>query len=63
MNLLDNQYDIGDRIYLLTDKEQDERFITGILLRQSGISYAVSCGINESWHYDFEITKEKVLQL
>lgn len=26
---------------------------------ESGISYAVTCGTNESWHYAFEMTRER----
>lgn len=52
-------FDIGDSVYLRTDPEQAERLVTGINVRESGISYAVTCGANESWHYAFEMTKER----
>jgi len=52
-------FDIGDSVYLRTDSEQAERLVTGINIRESGISYAVTCGTTESWHYAFEITKER----
>jgi len=52
-------FDIGDSVYLKTDNEQCERLVTGINIRESGISYAVSCGTDESWHYAFEMTKER----
>jgi hypothetical protein len=52
-------FDIGDSVYLRTDPEQAERLVTGINVRESGISYAVTCGTNESWHYAFEMTKER----
>lgn len=52
-------FDIGDSVYLRTDPEQSERLVTGINVRERGISYAVTCGTNESWHYAFEMTKER----
>ena len=52
-------FDIGDSVYLRTDPEQAERLVTGINVRESGISYAATCGTNESWHYAFEMTKER----
>lgn len=52
-------FDIGDSVYLKTDPEQAERLVTGISVRQNGITYAVSHLTNETWHYDFEITKER----
>lgn len=52
-------FDIGDRVYLKTDPEQSERLVTGISVRQNGITYAISYLTNETWHYDFEISKER----
>jgi len=56
---IENHYDIGDMVYLHTDNDQLQRFVTGILVKPSSLTYALSCGSNESWHYDFEITVEK----
>lgn len=52
-------FDIGDSVFLKTDPEQSERLVTGISVRQNGITYALSYLTNESYHYDFEITKER----
>lgn len=52
-------FNIGDSVYLKTDPEQVERLVTGVNIRQNGISYALSYLTNESYHYDFEITKER----
>jgi hypothetical protein len=52
-------FDIGDSVYLKTDPEQCERLVTGVNIRQNGISYALSHLTNESYHYNFEITKER----
>ena len=54
-----NYYNIGDMVYLHTDNDQLQRVVTGILVKPSSLTYALSCGSNESWHYDFEITVEK----
>ena len=59
MMLLDNKFNIGDTVFLKTDTQQNERLVTGINIRQSGITFALSYGSNESWHYDFEISLEK----
>lgn len=59
MMLIDNKFNIGDKVYLETDAEQNERVVTGLYIRQTSITYGLSCGTNESWHYDFEITVEK----
>ncbi len=52
-------FDIGDSVYLKTDPEQSERLVTGISVRQNGITYAISYLTNETWHYDFEKSKER----
>tara|TARA_B100001167_G_scaffold191010_1_gene159701 strand:- start:4583 stop:4786 length:204 start_codon:yes stop_codon:yes gene_type:complete len=59
MMLIDNKFNISDRVYLETDTEQIERIVTEILIRKSSIMYALSCETNVSWHYDFEITATK----
>jgi hypothetical protein len=57
--LIENKFEIGSLVFLKTDEEQKERFITGIKVRPNGISYYVSLGENETIHYEFEITDEK----
>lgn len=52
-------YDIGDIVYLKTDGEQKERMITGIRITPGNHLYYLSCGDEESTHYDIEITREK----
>ena len=59
MMLIDNKHEIGDIVFLATDEEQLERFVTGLSIRPNSISYMLSCGSNESFHYDFEITSER----
>ena len=53
------KYELGDRVYLITDPEQHERMVTAITLRGTGAIYGLGLGAEESWHYDYEITDEK----
>lgn len=57
--LIENKYNIGDVVFLLTDVEQLNRIITGIIIRPNSILYYVSCGSTETLHYDLEIILEK----
>jgi hypothetical protein len=59
MMLIDSKFKIGDTVFLKSDYEQSERLLTGLSVRQNGVTYGLSCGTVESWHYDFEITVEK----
>lgn len=59
MMLLENKFNIGDKVYLKTDTDQNCRIITGFSVRLGSITYGLSCGDSESWHYDFEIDVEK----
>lgn len=59
MIMIDTSYEIGDTVYLKTDRDQQPRIVTGFCVRSTGITVALACGSAESWHYDFEITIEK----
>jgi hypothetical protein len=59
MMLIDNFYNIGDLVFLSTDQDQKQRLVTGVLIRQNQIVYYLSSGVEESVHYDFEITEVK----
>lgn len=52
-------YSIGETVYLITDVEQLPRIITGIIIRPSHHMYLLSSGIEETRHFELEITKEK----
>ena len=58
MMLVDSKYKIGGVVYLKTDIDQRKRLVTGINIRSAGIVYLLSCGVEESYHYDFEITED-----
>lgn len=55
---VDIEFEVGDMVYLKTDKEQCKRVLIGICLRPTGITYNLTCGITDSWHYGFELAKE-----
>ncbi len=58
---IEEKYKIGEIVYLITDKDQDERLVTGITVRPRELLYQVSCGTSETECYDFELSKEKKL--
>lgn len=58
--LIDNIFEIGDTVYLITDDEQCQRLITAFLVRKYDIMYELSCGAFTSNHLDFEITSTKI---
>ncbi len=58
------EFSIEQTVYLKTDKEQRPRLVTGITLRPFGsVSYALTEGTFESWHYGFEMSAERDLIL
>lgn len=60
MMFIENKFNHGQIVYLKTDLEQKPRIVSRFTVMPSGqISYALGCGVEESWHYDFEISEEK----
>tara|TARA_B110000971_G_C19634720_1_gene330764 strand:+ start:274 stop:459 length:186 start_codon:yes stop_codon:yes gene_type:complete len=59
MKIIENDFEIGEEVYLKTDPDQNFRIVTGFLIRKNGITYELSCGIENTWHYDYEINKNK----
>ena len=57
------KFQLGDLVYLKTDYDQLERFITGILYRPSGVIYYVSQSTIESTHFEFEMSSKKDMLL
>lgn len=58
--IIDNKFELGEKVYLVTDKEQLLRMITGIkLCADQGVLYDLMCGTLVSCHYDIEIQREK----
>lgn len=56
---IDLKFKIGQDVYLKTDVDQKTRLIVGINIKPDGINYELSCADTSSWHFDFEISKEK----
>lgn len=53
------EFEIGDMVYLKTDKEQLKRVVTSISVTNMGqITYYLYCGTVGSSHYGFEISTE-----
>jgi hypothetical protein len=57
--VIDNEYEIGESVYLQTDQDQHPRLVTALLIRKYDIMYELSCGAYTSNHMDYEITKDK----
>ena len=52
-------YTIGGLVFFKNDEEQKEYFITGIIIRKTGIVLELShCGY-ETTAYDFEVSTER----
>jgi hypothetical protein len=58
MMVVDNKFSFGQIVYLITDSEQKRRMVTKIYLSPNGVAYQLTCGVNESDHYEFEISDE-----
>lgn len=56
---IDNRFNLKQTVYLKTDTDQKPRIVTGILVKPSDLLYELSCGADNSNHFDFEISKEK----
>lgn len=54
-------FSIGNEVYLKTDPDQLKRIVTGVMIRPNGISYGLTSSTIESWHYDFEISEDKII--
>lgn len=59
MKTIKLKHEIGDFVYLKTDKDQDKRIVIGVNIRPSGILYELGYGSTSSWHYEIEITESK----
>lgn len=59
--VIDNKYNLGDIVYLITDEEQEKRIVTQIKLFPGGLIYQLAIGNEHSEHYEIEISKEKQL--
>lgn len=57
--IIENEFEIGQPVYLKTDKEQLQRIVTGMIIRHGTILYHLSQGTGETVHYGVEICAER----
>lgn len=53
------KYEIGQVVFLITDEDQKKRMITSIRISCNGIMYNLSCGTEDTVHYEIEIAEVK----
>jgi hypothetical protein len=51
--------DLGEIVYLITDKEQLPRMVTAVEFSINGATYKLSQCTSDSYHYRAEIAKEQ----
>lgn len=57
--IITTTYNLGDIVFVKTDDEQRERMITEISIKSPNfVLYLLSCGVNNSWHNEFEFDSE-----
>lgn len=56
---INNKFNLQDCVFLITDDDQKTRIVTGFQISSTGILYRLAQGTNDSWHFDYEIAKEK----
>lgn len=58
--VINNIFEIGQTVYLKTDKEQAERLVVGILVRPEGLLYDLAYGSQDTRYFrEIEISLEK----
>ncbi len=56
--MIDNKFDFGEIVYLVTDKDQTPRIVYMMKVFKNEILYELACGTTVSSHYEFEISKD-----
>ena len=60
MMIIENKFNIGDTVYIVTDEDQKKRVVTGLrICPRDCIIYYLNCGTVFSEHYDFELQSEE----
>ncbi len=59
MMIIENDFNLGQQVFLKTDANQNERLITALQISSNGLLYRLACGSSDSWHFAFEIGIEK----
>ena len=55
---IDCEFQIGDIVYLKTSRDRVAGMVTGLIVRQTGVSYLVSWDGNEIQHFEIELCDE-----
>ncbi|MDO6389016.1 hypothetical protein Q4E40_02670 [Pontibacter sp. BT731] len=55
----ESTHGLGDLVYLATDPDQSQRMVTAVKFGGSSMLYTVSCGTQDSEHYEYELTTER----
>ena len=55
--VIDNAFNLGQIVFLITDPDQLRRIVTKITISANGIVYELGCGANASDHYECEISE------
>lgn len=58
--IINNKFKFGQTVYLRTDKDQQPRMVTKMQVNPNlSITYELSCGIQDTWHFEIEISEER----
>jgi hypothetical protein len=57
--IIENKFNIGETVYLVTDEDQKPRIVTGISVTANGLRYNLVNGITDTYHYELEMSSEK----
>jgi len=57
--IINNKFELEEIVFLITDNDQYQRIITGIQYCKNGLLYRLACGTTDSWHYEFELERNK----
>ncbi len=57
--IIENKFNIGETVYLVTDEDQKPRIVTGINVTVNGLRYNLVNGVTDTYHYELEMSSEK----
>ena len=57
--VIENKFEIGQTVYLVTDQDQKPRIVRCIRVNMYDLTYELASGDTCSDHYDYEMTDEK----
>ena len=60
--IIENEFELGQIVYLITDIDSHARMVTRMQISLNGnIQYCLSFGAVDTWHYAKELSTEKVI--